>query len=79
VTKRVIQQSRIRIPGQTTVHNSVTGRVILCAWDTCDKAGYDEIKILVKEPGKTLHYIFCSERHKRYHIHGHREFGKLAP
>lgn len=78
MTKRVIQQSRIRIPGQTMVRNP-QGIPILCCWDTCEKPGYDEIKLVVKEPGKTLHYIFCSDRHKRYHIHGHREFGKLAP
>lgn len=79
MTSRPIQASRIRIPGKTQVRNPVTGKVILCAWDTCDKPGYDEIKIIVKEPRKTLHYIFCSDRHKRYHIHGHREHGKLAP
>lgn len=76
--KRPVQQSRIRIPGQTRVHNPVTGNVILCAWDDCQKPGYDEIKIIVTEPTKKLHYIFCSERHKRYQLHGHREFGKLA-
>jgi hypothetical protein len=74
-----MQASRIRIPGKTQVRNPVTKKVILCAWDDCENPGYDEIKIVVKEPTKNLHYIFCSERHKRYQLHGHREFGKLAP
>lgn len=76
---RTIQRARIRIPGKTMVHNPATGNAIMCAWDDCQKPGYDEIKVVVREPRKTLHYIFCSEQHKRYHIHGHREYGKLAP
>ena len=74
-----MQVSRIRIPGKTTVRNPVTGNVLKCCWDDCENNGYDEIKIVVKEPHKTLHYIFCSDRHKSYHIHGHRKYGKLAP
>lgn len=78
MTKRAYQRSRIRIPGKTLVRND-HGIPILCAWDTCEKAGYDEIKFVVNEPTKKLHYIFCSEVHKRYHLHGHREYGKKAP
>ena len=78
MTFRPIQASRIRVPGRTTVRNPETHNLILCAWDDCQKAGYDEIKIVVREPSKVLHYIFCSERHKRYHINGHRDYGKLA-
>lgn len=78
MTKRAYQRSRIKIPGQTTVRNPTTGNIILCAWDTCDRPGFDEIKFVVKEPTKNLHYIFCSERHKRYHLHGHRDYGKLS-
>lgn len=78
MTKRTIQASRIRVPGRTTVRNPVTHNLILCAWDDCQKAGFDEIKMVVTEPTKKLHYIFCSERHKRYHINGHNEYGKLA-
>ena len=76
--KRPFQVSRLKIPGKTPVRND-QGNPILCAWDDCEKPGYDEIKVIVREPQKTLHYIFCSEQHKRYHIHGHREYGKLAP
>lgn len=78
MSKRPIQVSRIRVPGKTTVTSPTTQKPILCAWDDCEKSGYDEIKIVVNEPKKKLHYIFCSEQHKRYHINGHREYGKLA-
>ena len=78
MTKRVFQASRIRIPGKTYVISPTTEKPILCAWDDCQNAGYDEIKVVVNEPTKKLHYIFCSERHKRYHIHGHRDYGKLG-
>lgn len=77
MTKRVMQQSRIRIPGRTEVRNPATGTRLLCCWDDCENPGYDEIKLVVHEPGKDLHYIFCSERHKRYQITGHRTYGKL--
>jgi len=78
VTKRVFQSSRIRIPGKTQVRNPVTGNVLKCCWDDCENDGYDEIKIVVKEPQKNLHYIFCSETHKRYHLNGHKAYGKLG-
>lgn len=55
------------------------GIPIKCVWDDCEKPGYDEIKVIVKEPQKHVHYIFCSERHKRFHIRGHQDYGKLAP
>lgn len=61
------------------VHNPTTGNAILCAWDDCEKAGFDEIKVVVKEPHKSLHYIFCSEVHKRFHMAGHRNYGNQTP
>jgi hypothetical protein len=75
--KRTRQQSRLTIPGKTLVRNEA-GKAILCAWDDCEKVGYDEIKVVVKEPGKTLHYIFCSAPHKQFYISSHRTYGKLA-
>lgn len=79
MSRRIIQQSRIRIPGRTLVRNPGTGNPISCAWDDCQKYGYDEIKVVVSEPaGKKLHYIFCSDLHKRLHINGHHAYGKAA-
>lgn len=77
MSKRTYQASRrIGIPGRTLVRNA-QGIPIKCAWDDCERPGYDEIKVVVKEPTKELHYIFCSDRHKGYHIHGHQAYGKL--
>jgi hypothetical protein len=73
--KRPRQMTR-RIPGRTMVRNG-QGIPILCAWDTCDSPGFDEIKVVVNEPRKKLHYIFCSEKHKQYHINGHRAYGNV--
>jgi hypothetical protein len=44
---------------------------VMCAWDTCEKDGYESHKIVTHEnsPGyesKTITYIFCSESHKDY-------------
>lgn len=76
MTKKPFQMSRIRIPGKTVVRNDF-GVPILCAWDDCQNSGYDEIKVIVTEQGKRLHYIFCSEQHRQLHINGHHEYGKL--
>lgn len=66
------------IPGRTLVPGTQSP-FILCAWDTCGRYGYDEIKVVVKEPSKELHYIFCSEAHKSFYVHSHRDNGKLSP
>lgn len=76
--KRTIQQSRLKIPGRTLVRNP-EGVPLPCCWDECENPGYEENKVIVREPQKTLHYIFCSDRHKRYHINGHRDYGNLRP
>lgn len=75
--KKPRQMGRLHIPGKTLVRNG-EGKAILCAWDECEKVGYDEIKVIVNEPGKKLHYIFCSAVHKQFHISSHRTYGKLG-
>lgn len=72
--KRTIQAARLKIPGRTRVRNAL-GIPIKCAWDTCERDGYDEIKVVVREQNKNLHYIFCSEGHRQYHINGHHSYG----
>lgn len=78
MSKRTIQQSRLKIPGRTPVLN-VHGRKLPCCWDDCDAIGYDEIKVVVREPGKELSYVFCSERHKSMHLAGHVDYGNTKP
>lgn len=77
MTKRTIQRARLTIPGKTMVRNG-HGIPLQCCWDDCTEPGYDEIKVVVNEPRKKLHYIFCSETHKRFHINGHRDYGNLG-
>ena len=61
---------------RTLVRNAL-GVPLRCAWDDCDHNGYEEVKVLVRDGDKTLHYVFCSDRHKRMHIAGHRSYGNL--
>ena len=47
-------------------------RNVMCAWDTCEKDGYESFKVvkhLGKEKGeRTMTYVFCTERHRQYWI-----------
>ena len=58
-------------------------RAITCAWDECDRAGYELHKVRVNygsaEVPAVTNYVFCSERHKQYFIHSHRRYGNLPP
>jgi hypothetical protein len=59
-------------------------RWITCAWDTCERAGYDLYKAIVHDhaPGwcgtdeaKHVWYTFCSQGHKDYWTNSHRDMG----
>jgi len=60
-----------------------SGGRILCAWMDCERPGYSLYVIRIDEgaPGhpKVVRYAFCSERHRQYFAHSHRDFGKLPP
>jgi hypothetical protein len=58
------------------------GTHVMCAWDTCEKDGYEAYKcveLVGREPvmwhghihyiERTITYVFCSERHKQYFLH----------
>lgn len=78
------RQARRTATHRTPVRNP-RGLPILCAWDTCDRIGYDEHKFIVREGQrgtkgfKELHYIFCTDAHKRLHMASHHSYGKLHP
>lgn len=47
------------------------GTYVICAWDTCEKTGYENNKVVVHEgksgqEAKDITYVFCTERHKYY-------------
>lgn len=56
-------------------------RKIVCAWDDCERDGFDLYKCRVNygTPGypQVVRYVFCSERHRQYWIHSHRSYGNL--
>lgn len=44
---------------------------VMCAWDTCEKDGIENIHVRVKTHAdgaeeRFMHYVFCSEGHKDY-------------
>lgn len=57
-------------------------RNVMCAWDTCEKDGYEMHKVRVRDsaPGqelKYIQYVFCCERHRDYWINSHHSYGNL--
>lgn len=63
--------------------HEATGTKIFCAWEDCDRDAYDLYKIVINHgrpatPYRTT-YAFCSERHRQYFIHSHRDHGNLPP
>lgn len=56
-------------------------RKVKCAWDECDRDGYEMHKVRVNygtpEMPHILNYVFCTERHKQYFLNSHRKYGRL--
>lgn len=61
------------------VINMATGTHIPCCWLDCFKDGVELHKVVIPQPGETINYVFCSERHRQYFIHSHRDMGNLPP
>jgi hypothetical protein len=68
--------------------NRASGVHIKCAWDDCDRDGYDLFKFVEHEhegvpcdyPGaEHVTYLFCTEDHKQYHRYSHIHYGQLPP
>lgn len=70
ITKKVVNHDR-------------GGTFVACAWDDCDKDGYELFKVRVNygtaAVPHVVNYVFCSERHKGYWVHSHRAYGHLPP
>jgi hypothetical protein len=53
-------------------------RRVMCAWDVCEKEGYELYKVVVHDHAdripcdslmaKHISYVFCCERHKAYWV-----------
>lgn len=57
-------------------------RNVMCAWDICEKDGYEMHKVRVRDsaPGqelKYIQYVFCCERHRDYWINSTHSYGNL--
>lgn len=54
------------------------GTFVACAWSDCDKDGLENHKVTVHEHARSIacddslakhiSYVFCTERHKQYHL-----------
>jgi hypothetical protein len=75
---------RHAILDKKVINHDRGGTYVLCAWDTCERPGYETYKCVEHDnaPGyepKTLTYVFCSERHRQYFIHSLVMAGQLPP
>lgn len=71
------------------VLSGTTGQWIRCAWFECDRDGVELHKARFHEHARTMscahplskhvHFIFCSERHRQYYLHSHRDMWNLPP
>ena len=56
-------------------------RKVMCAWDECDRDGYELNKVRVNygtpQSPQVVSYVFCTERHKQFWINSHRKYGNL--
>jgi hypothetical protein len=57
--------------------SGTTGQRIPCCWVDCYRPGDTNHEAQVKEPLRTLHYLFCSERHLLYWVNSHVDMGNL--
>jgi hypothetical protein len=76
------------MPIAKKVHSYSSDTWINCAWFECDRQGYELYKIVTHEHvampcddprAEHIHFIFCTERHRQYFGHSHKNFGKLPP
>jgi hypothetical protein len=57
-------------------------KYIMCAWDDCEKDGFELYKCRVNTGAagrgkRYITYVFCSERHKQYWVNSTRGYGRL--
>ena len=56
---------------------------VMCAWDTCEKDGYENNKVVVHEGVhgnvRDITFVFCSERHRQYWLNSVRDRDNLPP
>lgn len=65
----------------TRVREPHSGQLVTCAWDDCERPGWQEVRIEVTDPGadRAVTYVFCTDRHRDYWRHSHKDNGNLPP
>lgn len=69
---------------EKVIYNAMGNR-LMCCWDTCDRDGYELYKFIIHEhvgfcddfPEEHMNMVFCSERHRQYHINSKNNLGYL--
>ena len=59
--------------------SSTDKKPYICCWDDCQRLGTTLHPVIVREGKEKTIYIFCSERHRQYHINSHIAYGRLPP
>lgn len=70
------------------INHDQGGTKVVCAWDECDRPGYELHKVRQHEHaaviacdsdlGKHITFIFCSDRHKLYWLNCTGEMAKVS-
>jgi hypothetical protein len=70
------------------INNDRGGTKVVCAWDECDRPGYEMHKVRVHEhagsadcgspAAKHINYVFCSDRHRMYWLNCTGEMAKVS-
>ena len=68
------------------INHDQGGTKVVCAWDECDRPGYELYKVRQHEHahsipcdsqlGKHITFVFCSERHKQLWLNATGEMAK---
>lgn len=61
----------------TRMISAATGNVLPCCWTDCTRPGDSMYEAIRREPGRKIHFVFCSERHRRYWVNSVRDMGNL--
>lgn len=68
---------RHAIHDKKVINHDRGGTYVMCAWDTCERDGYETHKVVQNEaaegyPARYITFVFCSERHKQFWINNMR-------
>lgn len=87
---RETTQWRHAITQKKVINHDRGGTYVMCAWDTCERDGYEMHKAVEFEGWETIWhdghrvripryvtFVFCSDRHKQYFANSLRDLNNL--